>query len=107
MQVTSTLYTANNKKGVRQNDPKRDVILVGNKPPMSYVMAIITSLASGNLKEITLKARGQALTNAIDAAEIARNPSLKNFKLARLLSDQPRCHRAREKLSPERFQRWR
>ncbi len=34
-----------------------DVILVGNKPQMSYVLAIITSLASGNLKEITLKAR--------------------------------------------------
>ena len=43
-----------------------DVIFVGNKPPMSYVLAIITSLASGTLKEITLKARGQAITTAVD-----------------------------------------
>ncbi len=34
-----------------------DVILVGNKPLMSYFLTIITSLESGNLKEITLKAR--------------------------------------------------
>ena len=32
-----------------------DVIFIGNKPPMSYVLAIITSLSSGNPKEITLE----------------------------------------------------
>jgi DNA-binding protein Alba len=36
-----------------------DVIFVGNKPPMSYVLAIITSLSSGNSKEITLKAEAK------------------------------------------------
>jgi DNA-binding protein Alba len=36
-----------------------DVIFVGNKPPMSYVLAIITSLSSGNVKEITLKTRNR------------------------------------------------
>jgi len=30
------------------------VIFVGNKPPMSYGLAIITSLSANNLKEITL-----------------------------------------------------
>ncbi|MEM3881581.1 MAG: RNA-binding protein, partial [Candidatus Bathyarchaeia archaeon] len=43
---------------------KSDVIFVGNKPPMSYVLAIITAFSSGNAKEITLKARGQAITTA-------------------------------------------
>jgi len=47
-----------------------DVIFVGNKPPMNYVLAIITSLSQGDLKEITLKARGQAITTAVDVAEI-------------------------------------
>ena len=32
-----------------------EVLFLGNKPPMSYVLAIITSLSAGNLKEITLK----------------------------------------------------
>jgi len=36
-------------------DEKPEVIFVGNKPPMSYVLAIITALSSGANKEITLK----------------------------------------------------
>jgi DNA-binding protein Alba len=31
------------------------VIFVGNKPPMSYVLAIITSVSAGNLNELALK----------------------------------------------------
>ena len=52
---------------------KSDVIFVGNKPPMSYVLAILTALSSGDLKEITLKARGQAISPAVDVAEITRS----------------------------------
>ena len=59
-----------------------DVIFVGNKPPMSYVLAIITSLSSGTLQEVTLKARGQAITTAVDVAEIARNRFIKDLKVA-------------------------
>ena len=61
-----------------------DVIFVGNKPPMSYVLAIITSLSSGNLQEITLKARGQAITTAVDVAEIARNRFIKDLKVTKI-----------------------
>ena len=59
-----------------------DVIFVGNKPPMSYVLAIITSLSSGTLQEITLKARGQAITTAVDVAEITRNRFVKELKVS-------------------------
>jgi DNA-binding protein Alba len=61
-----------------------DVIFVGNKPPMSYVLAIITSLSSGTLKEITLKARGQAITTAVDVAEITRNRFVKELKVTKI-----------------------
>ncbi len=40
------------KKGVKKMTENADVIFVGNKPPMSYVLAIITALSSGNTKEI-------------------------------------------------------
>ena len=56
-----------------------DVIFVGNKPPMSYVLAIITSLSSGKPNEITLKARGQAITTAVDVAEMTRNRFIKDL----------------------------
>jgi DNA-binding protein len=61
-----------------------DVIFVGNKPPMSYVLAIITSLSSGTTNEITLKARGQAITNAVDVAEITRNRFVKDLKVSKI-----------------------
>jgi DNA-binding protein len=63
---------------------KSDVIFVGNKPPMSYVLAIITAFSSGNTKEITLKARGQAITTAVDVAEITRSRFLKDLKLGKI-----------------------
>jgi len=62
-----------------------DVIFVGNKPPMSYVLAIITSLSQGNLKEITLKARGQAITTAVDVAEITHNRFIKDLKVTKIV----------------------
>ena len=84
-----------------------DVIFVGNKPPMSYVLAIITSLSAGNGKEITLKARGQAIITAVDMAEIVRNVSLETSKSSKSISEQPRCRHERERTSPEWFPRWR
>ena len=70
------------KKGVyRKMTEKSDVIFVGNKPPMSYVLAIITAFSGGNTKDVTLKARGQAITTAVDTAEITRNRFLKDLKL--------------------------
>lgn len=61
-----------------------DVIFVGNKPPMSYVLAIITAFSSGNQKEVTLKARGQAITTTVDVAEITRNRFIKELKVKKI-----------------------
>jgi len=60
------------------------IVFIGNKPAMSYVLAIITSLSASNAKEITLKARGRAITTAVDVAEIARNRFLKDLKISKI-----------------------
>ena len=62
-----------------------NVVFVGNKPPMSYVLAIITAFSAGAGKEITLKARGQAIATAVDAAEITRNRFLKDLKVNKIM----------------------
>ena len=67
---------------MNNTERQQDVIFVGNKPPMSYVLAIITAFSSGTAKEITLKARGQAITTAVDVAEITRNRFLKDLKVS-------------------------
>jgi DNA-binding protein len=80
--MASERYCANNEKRSRDRMAKdQDVIFVGNKPPMSYVLALITAFSAGNTKDVTIKARGQAITTAVDVAEIARTRFIKDLKV--------------------------
>ncbi len=63
---------------------KSNVVYIGRKPPMSYVMAVITSFTGSNAKEVTLKARGQSITTAVDAAEITRRRFMKELNLGEI-----------------------
>jgi DNA-binding protein len=63
---------------------KSGIVFIGSKTPMDYVLAIITGLSASNAKEITLKARGQAITTAVDAAEITRRRFLKDLKIGKI-----------------------
>ena len=51
-------------------------IYIGRKNTMSYVLACITAVQSG-AKELIIKARGRAITKAVDVAEICRNRFMK------------------------------
>jgi DNA-binding protein Alba len=64
---------------------KSKIIFIGKKMPMDYVLAIITGLSASDAKDITLKARGQAITTAVDAAEITRNRFLKDLKVSKIV----------------------
>jgi DNA-binding protein len=82
---TTTLHaTINNKRSDEKMAEKSGIVFIGNKPTMSYVLAIITSLSASNAKEITLKARGRAITTAVDVAEITRNRFLKDLKVSKI-----------------------
>jgi DNA-binding protein len=61
-----------------------EVIFVGMKPPMSYVLAIIAAFSRSNVKEVTLKARGQAISTAVDAAEIVRHRFMKELNVSKI-----------------------
>ena len=50
-----------------------NVIYIGNKPPMSYVLAVVTEFKKDNTDEVIIKARGRAISRAVDTAEIVRN----------------------------------
>jgi DNA-binding protein len=63
---------------------KSAIVFIGSRTPMDYVLAVITRLSAGNAKEVVLKARGQAITTAVDVAEITRNRFLKNLKVTRI-----------------------
>jgi DNA-binding protein len=63
---------------------KSGIVFIGSKPPMDYVLAVMTRLSAGNAKEVVLKARGQAIATAVDVAEITRNRFLKDLKVSKV-----------------------
>ena len=68
-------------KKTRKLGKEQNVVYIGNKPPMNYVMAVITAFNMGNGTEVTLKARGRAISTAVDVAEITRNRFFKDLKV--------------------------
>ena len=58
-------------------------VLIGKKPAMNYVLACITLFHSG-AKEISIKARGKAISRAIDVVEIVRRRFLPDVKVAKI-----------------------
>lgn len=50
-----------------------NTIFIGNKPPMSYVLAVVTEFKRDNANEVIIKARGRSISRAVDTAEIVRN----------------------------------
>ena len=57
------------------------MVYVGKKPPMSYVLAVVTQFNSNGSDRVILKARGRAISTAVDTAEIVRNRFVKDAKL--------------------------
>jgi archaea-specific DNA-binding protein len=51
---------------------EENVVYIGNKPVMNYVLAVVTQM-NGGTNEVILKARGRAISRAVDVAEIVRN----------------------------------
>ena len=49
-----------------------NVVYIGNKPVMSYVLAVVTQANSGS-DELVIKARGRAISRAVDTAEVVKN----------------------------------
>ena len=54
-----------------------NVVYIGSKPLMNYCLAVLTSLKDGS--SVALKARGRAISTAVDAAEVTRNRFMKNL----------------------------
>lgn len=57
-----------------------NVIYVGTKPVMAYVLAVVTQFNEGS-KEVIIKARGRAISRAVDTAEVVRNKFLRDTKV--------------------------
>jgi DNA-binding protein len=65
----------------QKKDP--NVIYIGKKSVMGYVLAVVTQFNNG-AKEVYIKARGKAISRAVDVAEIVRNRFLSDVKVDKI-----------------------
>ena len=57
-----------------------NTVFIGKKPSMAYVLAVVTQYSEGQ-SEIYLKARGKAISKAVDVAEIVKNKFVQDAKV--------------------------
>jgi len=62
-----------------------NIVFVGNKPVMNYVLAVVTQFNNGAL-EVIVKARGKSISRAVDATEIALNRFLQDVEKKSILT---------------------
>ena len=67
-------------KEIPKETRAENVVLIGRKPVMNYVVACITFFNSGE-KEVTVKARGRAISTAVDTIELLRRAFVKDLEV--------------------------
>jgi len=60
-----------------------NIIYVGNKPVMNYVLAVVTQFNNG-ADEVLIKARGRAISRAVDVEQIAINRFLSDVSTRKI-----------------------
>jgi DNA-binding protein len=62
---------------------ENNAVLIGRKPVMNYVLACI-SLFHGGASEISVKARGRAISRAVDVVEVTRRRFMPDLKVTNI-----------------------
>jgi len=62
---------------------KENVVYIGRKPVMNYCLAVMNSLERGGSR-VALKARGRAISTAVDVAEVMRNQFIKDLTVEKI-----------------------
>jgi len=67
-------------KTTRTTQVNENIVLIGKKPVMNYVVACLTFFNSG-AKKVVVKARGRAISRAVDTVEVLRRGFMKDLQL--------------------------
>jgi len=60
-----------------------NVVFIGKKPTMSYVLAVITQFTNGQ-KEVHVKARGRSISRAVDVAQVVQRRFMSDVKIKKI-----------------------
>jgi len=67
-------------KAARTTRTNENIVFIGKKPLMNYVVACLTFFNSGT-KKVIVKARGRAISRAVDTVELLRRVFVKDLQL--------------------------
>jgi len=67
-------------KEIPKETRTENVVFIGRKPVMNYVIACITFFNTGE-NEVTVKARGRAISRAVDTIELLRRAFVKDLEV--------------------------
>ena len=73
------------KEKGRKMEGQENAVFVGRRPTMNYVMAVMMILNKG--EDCTVKARGRAISHAVDICEILKNRFLKGAEYKEIRID--------------------
>jgi len=62
---------------------EENVVYIGSKPVMNYCLAVLTSL-QGKGSSVALKARGRAISTAVDVVEVTRNRFMEDLSIEKI-----------------------
>ncbi len=63
-----------------------NTVYIGRKETMAYVLAVVTLFNQGT-KTVVIKARGRAISKAVDVAEISRRRFIEKAKITKIETD--------------------
>jgi len=71
-----------NNQGSESNNQRSDsnIIYIGKKGTMAYVLAVITQFNQG-AESVVIKARGKTISKAVDVSEIVKNKFVNTLKV--------------------------
>lgn len=74
------------KETAKKGETTENTVLIGRKPVMNYVVACLTLFNSG-VDKVVVKARGRAISRAVDTVELLRRAFVKNVKIDNIETD--------------------
>ncbi len=62
---------------------EENTVFIGKKGTMAYVLAVVTQVNNG-ASDVVIKARGKAISRAVDVAEIVKNKFITELKIDKI-----------------------
>ena len=69
-ETATTVESQHNTK--KETTGSDNVILVGSKPFMNYVTAVVVQFTTKGADKVVIKSRGKFISKAVDVAEVSR-----------------------------------